>query len=71
MKVTFSGPAAAKSGAALIITASGEGHAYDSAVVKAAASGAKFHGKSGDGFSTYVESGVRVFVRGRGDKDRV
>ena len=69
MKVTFSSPSAAKKGAALVISASGVDHAYDSDVVKAAAKGAKFHGKSGDGFSTYVESGVRLFLRGRGDKD--
>ncbi len=69
MKVTFSSPGAAKKGAALVISASGVDHAYDSDVVKAAAKGASFHGKSGDGFSTYVESGVRLFLRGRGDKD--
>ena len=69
MKVTFSGPGAAKKGAALVISASGVDHAYDSDVVKAAAKGANFHGKSGDGFETYVPSGVRVFLRGRGDKD--
>jgi len=69
MKVTFSGPAAAKTGAALVITNSGENHAYDSDVVKAAAKGAAFHGKSGDGFNTYVESGVRLFVAGRGEID--
>jgi leucyl aminopeptidase len=69
MKVTFSGPAAAKSGAALVISASGVEHAYDGAFVKAAAAGAEFHGKSGDGFETYVESGVKVFVRGRGETD--
>jgi len=69
MKVTFSGPEAAKTGAALIVTNSGEDHAYDSEVVKAAAKGAAFHGKSGDGFDTYVESGVRLFVAGRGEAD--
>jgi leucyl aminopeptidase len=69
MKVTFSAPGAAKTGAALVISNSGEGHAYDSGVVKAAAKAAKFHGKAGDGFSTYVESGVRLFVRGRGEAD--
>jgi len=69
MKVTFSGPGAAKSGAALVISASGVDHAYDSALMKSAAKAASFHGKSGDGFNTYVESGVRVFLRGRGDKD--
>jgi len=50
MKVTFSSPGAAKKGAALVISASGVDHAYDSDVVKAAAKGASFHGKSGDGF---------------------
>jgi len=69
MKVTFSGPGAAKTGAALVISNSGEGHPYDSEVVKAAAKGADFHGKSGDGFNTYVESGVRLFVSGRGEAD--
>jgi len=67
MKVTFSGPAAAKTGAALIVTNSGEDHAYDSELVKAAAKSAAFHGKTGDGFNTYVESGVRLFVAGRGE----
>ena len=69
MKVTFSAPGAAKTGAALVISNSGEDHAYDSDVVKAAAKGAEFHGKSGDGFNTYIESGVRLFVRGRGETD--
>ena len=69
MQVHFSKSGAANSGSALIISASGEGHAYDGAVMKAAAKAAGFHGKSGDGFETYVELGVRVFVRGRGDKD--
>ena len=69
MKITFSGQGAAKSGAALVITASGVDHAYDGKVIQAAAKGANFHGKSGDGLETYVESGVRVFLRGRGDKD--
>ncbi len=69
MKVTFSSPGAAKKGAALVISASGVDHAYDSNVVKSAAKAANFHGKSRDGFDTYVESGVRVFLRGRGDKD--
>jgi len=69
MKVTFSAPGAAKTGAALVISNSGEDHAYDSDVVKAAAKGAKFHGKSGDAFNTYVGSGVRLFICGRGEKD--
>ena len=69
MKITFSGQGAAKSGAALVITASGVDHAYDGKVIQASAKGANFHGKSGDGLETYVESGVRVFLRGRGDKD--
>ena len=69
MKVTFSTPGAAKSGAALVVSNSGENHAYDSEVVKAAAKGANFHGKSTDAFSTYVESGVRLFMRGRGEVD--
>ncbi len=69
MKVTFSAPSAAKNGAALIISNSGDNHAYDSDVVKAAAKAAKFHGKAGDSFDTYVESGVRLYVRGRGDAD--
>lgn len=69
MKITFSGQGAAKTGAALVISASGVDHAYDGAVMKAAAKGADFHGKSGDGFDTYVESGARVFLRGRGEKD--
>jgi len=69
MKVTFSSPGAAKKGAALVISASGVDHAYDSNVVKSAAKAANFHGKSQDGFDTYVESGVRVFLCGRGDKD--
>jgi len=33
MKVTFSAPSAAESGAALVISNSGENHAYDSEVV--------------------------------------
>ena len=69
MKVTFSAPGAAKTGAALVISNSGVDHAYDSEVVKAAAKGANFHGKSGDAFNTYVESGVRVFISGRGEAD--
>jgi len=69
MKVSFSSSGAAKSGAALVISASGEGHAYDGTVMKAAADGSDFHGKSGDGFETYVDSGVKVFVRGRGQAD--
>ena len=69
MKVTFSASGAAVKGAALIISNSGDGHAYDSDVVKAAAKAAAFHGKSGDSFETYVESGVRLFVKGRGDAD--
>jgi leucyl aminopeptidase len=69
MKITFSSAGAAKSGAALVISASGDNHAYDGAVVKSAAKAANFHGKSGEGFQTYVESGVRVFLRGRGEKD--
>jgi len=69
MKVTFSAPGAAKVGAALVISNSGEDHAYDGDVIKAAAKAAKFHGKSGDVFNTYVKSGVRLFVRGRGEAD--
>jgi len=68
MKVTFSSPGAAKSGAALVITASGVGHAYDGPVLASAAKAADFHGKKGDGFDTYVD-GVRLFLCGRGDKD--
>jgi len=69
MKVTFSVPGAAKTGAALVISNSGEEHAYHSDMVKAAAKGANFHGKSGDAFNTYVESGVRLFMSGRGEAD--
>lgn len=69
MKVNFSGSGAAKSGAALVISNSGEDHAYDSTIVKAAAKGAGFHGKAGDSFNTYVESGVKLFVSGRGEAD--
>ena len=69
MKVTFSGPKAARTGAALVISNSGENHPYDSDVVKAAAKAASFHGKASDGFNTYVSSGLRVFVSGRGDSD--
>jgi len=64
MKVTFSGPGAAQSGAALVISNSGENHSYDSDVVKAAAKAAKFHGKASDGFNTYVG---RAFGRHRCD----
>ena len=46
MKVTFSGPKAARTGAALVISNSGENHPYDSDVVKAAAKAASFHGKA-------------------------
>lgn len=69
MKVSFSNSGAATSGAALVISASGVDHAYDGAVMTAASKGAGFHGKAADGFNTYVESGVRVFMKGRGDKD--
>ncbi|WP_427451623.1 leucyl aminopeptidase [Litorimonas sp. WD9-15] len=72
MKVTFSSPGAANSGAALVISASGEGHAYDSAALSAAAKAADFHGKKGDGFETYAVTGggtVKLFMRGRGDQD--
>lgn len=69
MKVTFSAPGAAKIGAALVISNSGVDHAYDGEVVKAAAKGASFHGKSGDAYNTYVESGVQLFMRGRGESD--
>lgn len=72
MKVTFSNPAAAKSGAVLVISASGEDHAYDSAALKSAAKAADFHGKKGDGFETYAPvngAALRLFMRGRGDKD--
>ena len=68
MKVTFSSPGAAKSGAALVISASGVGHAYDGPALASAAKAADFHGKKGDGFETYID-GVRLFLRGRGDKD--
>ncbi len=69
MNVSFSKSGAAKSGSALVISASGVDHVYEGAVMTAAAKSAGFHGKAGDGFETYVESGVRVFMRGRGDKD--
>ncbi len=69
MNVSFSKSGAAKSGSALVISASGVDHAYDGAVMKAAAKSASFHGKAGDGFQTYVETGARVFMTGRGDKD--
>ena len=68
MKIIFSKPRAAKSGAAIVISPSGIGHAYDNDALASAVSASNFHGKLGDGFDTFV-GGVRVFLRGRGDTD--
>jgi leucyl aminopeptidase len=74
--ITFIKDGAASSGAALIIADHGKGAGYDrlypEAGLDAVAAATGFKGKSGQSFSTFVQSGgevVNLFVHARGSED--